>query len=336
MAHSQNDFITWGKLIGGTGGKEFWAHDQFQGVQQIEVWDDGNNLRGLRLTFNKASNTWQYGTLDGSYSSFTFQDKEYIVEATLGYSGYDNGRCGFISFATNQGRQWGSGNPNDELIRFSSCGTLVGLYGRCGSRIDQLGLIFCKPIKSLSLTKLQYDTSQLDINTTQKNILIVSRGVLENNTSMPAKKTITLTGSYSQTSTYSHQTSIHYGIKYSVEGGLIFAKDKLEIAVDASWTWTWGETTQQTLTVSDTTSIDVPPHESYGVSCTLTEVGPILIPYTATANLEYEDGTTDTWPDFEGTFSAVRGFNQHSTIERLTISSFSPNMLENLHRGKAD
>ncbi|WDZ84226.1 jacalin-like lectin [Micromonospora cathayae] len=89
--------------------------------------------------------TLSHGGTGGTAATLALADGEYVAQVTL-TQGRKDGRTRIFSvrFSTNLGRTLAGGTPTADAVTYTAPpgGRLAGLYGRSGTEIDQLGVIW--------------------------------------------------------------------------------------------------------------------------------------------------------------------------------------------------
>lgn len=149
--------------IGGCGGAEFQINRHGATIKQLTVWTAGGRwdlIKAIRFTYHDDHRVVK-GRPEGAGGpwSFTFAPGEYVV-GDLALSGDGRGlRLGSIKFTTSAGNTFDVGLRKPYRYLFPSGGSYItGFMGRAGDDIDMLGVIFWKPITSISLENLTYPT----------------------------------------------------------------------------------------------------------------------------------------------------------------------------------
>lgn len=307
LKKSAQDFVFATEMAGGQGGTRFEIHDRdYSPVLRLAAWGTSETIRGIEVSFrNNPSQAYLYGTRDGEHKEFVFNEGEYIVKGRCAPSGYRGGRCGWLEFDTSSGRHFDIGhwpNPGGE---FQRTGTLVGLVGAAGADIDSLGLIFMEPIAKMELNNIRYELNSMDLNEVEQIFWLV----LKNTKSIPQSVSGAYKTSHTESSTYSHSSTLKVGLKLGIKSGFIFQKGTIEFSVEGNWTWTWGSGSSNTKEITFNVNAAVEPKGSTYARAVV-RTGAITVPYVADATLYFIDQrrTPEVWKDFRGTFYGVRAF----------------------------
>jgi len=159
---SQNNNVG---CMGGCGGREFQINRFGATVRSLTVWtvssSPDSHIRAIRVTLSDGYNT-VVGSPGGAHGPwmFTFQPGETVV-GDLRLSGVDRGggRLAAIAFSTSGGRSFDVGTRRVERYLFPTGNAfMAGFMGRAGTDVDQLGVVFWKPIRSIVYESLTYPT----------------------------------------------------------------------------------------------------------------------------------------------------------------------------------
>lgn len=246
-----------------------------------------------------------------SHASIVFAPGELITSMTLwDYSDKARTRTGRLRLTTNQGQKFDVGSSGHTAYDIAiGSGVLVGVVGRSGWDIDQLGAVFLRSaIVSVAVTNVVYNP---DLAGTDKGIHPVA--LQQADYSNPADSKQPLDWDYSgttsrtQSTTYSQSSSTMYGASVSVEvSGKVFG-----IGAKATGGFEWQHTSEETTTVSTSSSVGftwgLKGTLDPGESCTCTALvqrGEGRTNYTATVEVKLQDGTTSTFTE-HGTFQNI-------------------------------
>ena len=149
------------KLIGGQGGRSFsfTGRDNGATLKKIGVAVGGTTITAVRAELTDGR-VQTFGKGD-SFSEFTFKPNEIIAKLSLWGNGAGT-RLGGIKFWTSSGNKFKAIMTKWPLKTEHSIdvgsGVCLGLEGRAGSDIDNMGFLF---IKSSVLTDMTYPTLAL-------------------------------------------------------------------------------------------------------------------------------------------------------------------------------
>ena len=147
------------EVIGGQGGSSFTftGRDNGATLKKIGVAVGGWQIKAVRaeLTDGRVKTFGESVT----FKEFTFEPGERFTKLSL-WGNDDGSRLGGIRFSTSSGREFfeqmtGSVLKTEYPINVGS-GVCLGLEGRSGSDIDNMGFVFINAIKSSVLTDMTY------------------------------------------------------------------------------------------------------------------------------------------------------------------------------------
>ena len=153
-------------LIGGQGGRSFsfTGRDNGATLRKIGVEVGGSEIRAVRAELTDGR-TKTFGA-GHTFREFTFELGERITMLSLW--GNDAGtRLGGIKFRTSSGNKF-EAHMSDwepktgEYSVDVGSGVCLGLEGRSGGAIDNMGFVFINAIKSSELTDMTYPSLAMD------------------------------------------------------------------------------------------------------------------------------------------------------------------------------
>lgn len=312
------------RIGGQSGGQPFVACKWVQGthglvVRGLDVWWHSDYLRGVQVTYSDDSRSSVFGTAGDSHSSIVFAPGELVTALTLWGNGIGT-RTGRIRLTTNKGQTLDVGRDTSGQTAYDihiGSGILVGLEGRSGSDIDQLGAIFLRSaITHFALTKLVYDH---DLAGTDKGIQAVALDEATYSNPSNAKNSMNWafggSAERKQSVTYTDTNADTYGVSVDVE----VSGEVLGIGAKATTGFQWQR--QSTKTTATSTSNQVTLTWSLsgtleaGESCTCTAIvqrGEGRTNYTADATVTLEDGTKISFPS--------RGVYQNVSYTKVKVA----------------
>ncbi|CAL8296236.1 unnamed protein product [Boreogadus saida] len=280
------------KLIGGQGGRSFsfTGRDNGATLKKIGVAVGGRQIKAVRAELTDGR-VQTFGKGD-SFSEFTFGIGERITRLSLWGNGAGT-RLGGIRFWTSSGRQffkymsdWGL--QTEYSIDVGS-GVCLGLEGRAGSDIDNMGFLFINAIKSSELTDLHYPT--LAVYTPQIKKEYIKSLIYQNDTTADQEHKLTYSRSVTKSTTWSTTTKIESTVSLSVTAGF---PGLAEVSGGFSVTFgaqkTSSMTTEETIIESDEVNVTVPAGKAVRV---VVSVGRAVIdlPYSATVKIRCLNGS---------------------------------------------
>ncbi len=299
------------QFVGGHGGGSFKDMSDNGGhLTRIETWKssyDGHPMiKSIRVTFSDGSSFTQGNNsgLDNKKEAY-FDDTELITELSLWGNG--NGkRLGRIWLRTNTGQIYDSGHTDGSTEYHARVGSgiCVGIEGRAGSDVDELGFIFVKQVKQSYITDLEYPTLASDAHCIQPETI---RTFSAQNTHKDNDNDWNFKGSRSETKTSMWKVSRSakiYG-ETSIKGKI----PKIgEVGQTFGWEFTIGDvrgtSTSETVTLSWDNSGTLEPGESIYLEAVTRKGNLANIPYTGNHIIETIEGDILSFP-IEGTYNEV-------------------------------
>ncbi|XP_027023485.2 aerolysin-like protein [Tachysurus fulvidraco] len=279
--------------IGGQGGSEF----DFNGIgngatlKQIWVWAGGWQIRGIKAWLTDGRSR-QFGTSDGKYSEFTFEDDEQVKSLSLWGNGAGT-RLGAIKFKTNKSREFFAqmtewGLKKEYPIDVGS-GICMGIGGRAGADIDSLCFKFINTIKSTKLTNVQYPT----LHSVIPNVAVeeIKSTTYHNNTTetqeykVESSKTVTRKSSWSVTNKMetSFKMEVRAGVPEVVE---VTAGFSITVGTESSY----GLENTEEKTELFSFPVKVPSGKTMDVDITIGRAT-VDLPYTGTVQITCYNGS---------------------------------------------
>ncbi|XP_055038827.2 aerolysin-like protein [Misgurnus anguillicaudatus] len=283
-------------LIGGNGGHRFSFTGKSNGasLQRIWVWVGGSQVNAVRawLTDEREET---FGRPDGSYQEYVFQPGELITFLSLWGNGIGT-RLGAIKFETNRGGRFfakmTSWPLQTEYPMNVGSGFCLGLVGRCGREIDNIGFLF--------LNKIQSVVSQMKPHVVQEEMISSN---YKNQSSVSQEQTSESSKTITKTSSWSTKLSIALAFSMEVKAGI---PEVAEVTTGFSFTvgteFTYSREQKDERTQKETFKIDVPPMKKVEVHITIGRCS-IDLPYTGTMTITTEDGVVlnyETRGQFKG------------------------------------
>ena len=298
------------------GGQRFELRRQGSKVKTLALWSEIDRLRGVQVTFEDGA-VMQAGTLDGNRgSSITFHPDESITSTTISSSSYRAGRAGNVELQTDFGQKYlgvfpafpknfpvklNDFTPYTDVTR----GNLIGVYGGGGADLDNLGLILALPEDvEYEYYNVRYDLSAF--KAVGERMLSLKEGIVKNpSATATISQQLTFSHAYTASKSWSNSVGLKVGAKTSIKTGIPFlAEGKIEISMEASYSYTWGESVADQKTDSWVATITAPPKTRVRFQAVVTE-STIDVPYSADLRVRRSDGTTSTINNFSGVFRGV-------------------------------
>ena len=149
-------------VIGGGGGSAFCYYGGSDGslLEKIGVWVGGWQVKAVKIWRTNGMNH-VFGKPSGPYKEYKFTPGELITSMSLWGNGAGT-RLGAIKFRTDKGgdffakmTSWGLKQEYPIDVGSGAC---VGVIGRSGDDIDNMGFIFVKPLRSSEMLDVNYPT----------------------------------------------------------------------------------------------------------------------------------------------------------------------------------
>ncbi len=291
------------------GGRPFELRRPGRKVQRLELWSELNRLRGVQVTFEDGA-AMQAGSLVSNSRSVSFHPDESITSTIISSAAYQAGRAGNVMLRTDFGQEYLGVIPAlPGLNNFTSYtdvtrGTLIGVYGGAGADLDNLGIILALPEDvEYEFFNVRYDLSAF--KAVGERLLSLKEGFVDNNSSGTINQALLFSHTYTATKSWSNQVGLKLGVKTTIKTGVPFlVEGKIELSLEASYSYTWGESVSDQKTDSWTVTVTAPPHSHLRIIATVTE-STIDVPYTADLVVRRSDGSSNTIKNFSGVYSGV-------------------------------
>lgn len=291
-------------------------------VKGLDVWYNTSRLRAIRVTYSDGSRSAVFGKIDDSHGSIVLDPGERVTSLTLWGNGVGT-RCGRIRLTTEKGKILDVGKDTSGQDSFDidvGAGILVGMMGRSGLDVDQLGAIFLRSaIARVTLSNIVYSPP---IAGSSEGISAVALDRVTYNNNTDKQMTWDFTGSTTRTMsrTYTSASSHMFGVDVGVKvTGDVFVL-KAEASTTVKWQYQSTETTATTVSSSQSltwkSTGTLQPGET--VVCTaVTNRGEARVDYTAKVELVLGDGTTNKYTE-TGVFQNIAYTDVSTTAEKLT------------------
>ncbi|XP_065134520.1 aerolysin-like protein [Paramisgurnus dabryanus] len=306
-------------LIGGNGGHEFSLTGESNGasLERIWVWVGGSQVKAVRAWLTDGSEE-TFGKPEGSYEEYVFQSGELITSMSLWGNGAGT-RLGAIKFETNYGGKFfvkmSSWGLKTEYPMNVGSGFCLGIVGRCGWDIDQMGFLFLDKIQSVVLTNVKYPT--LSQMTPYVALEEIKSSTYKNETSVSQEQTIVSSKKITKSSSWSTKESITKAFSMQVKAGV---PGIVEVSAGFSFTVgtenTYSREQKDERTQTESFKIDVPP-KKVDVHITIGRCS-FDVPYTGTIKVTTDDGEVfkyETRGQFEGvTYTKIKVDTKESDL----------------------
>ena len=250
---SLDSIIFCGGLVGGSGGNPFYEANFTPSpsvVKSFTVYQNDSSLCGLLLEYTDGSQK-MIANASNDKASITFAPGERINYLGL----YGNGvgtRCGGIRITTNKGQTLDHvvNKKNNVYPQDVGSGIMVGVMGRCGSSMDNLGLIFVRPLNSISITIADAEFVNNPVGTSASiGTAVLAQSLIKN----PDKESLPWTFNGTQTvtnsRTFTQSATTTWGVSVEVSAGLF------DIGVKATTSWQQASETSNASAHTETTTM---------------------------------------------------------------------------------
>jgi hypothetical protein len=146
-------------------------------------------------------------------------------------------------------------------------------------------------------------------------MLSLKEGVVKNpSATATISQQLTFSHAYTATKTWSNSVGLKLGVRTSIKTGVpIVGEATIELSMEASYNYTWGESVADQKTDTWLATVTAPPKTRVKVQAVVTE-STIDVPYSADLRVRRSDGTTTTINNSSGVF---RGVN----VSRFTVET---------------
>ena len=296
---------------GKNGSTPFSLRSIGQKVTKLEIWDDGNMLRGLRMTFEDGT-VKLTGTLESKESQFDLSPKESVTSTTL-YSmvrGSGAGRAARVELQTDFGQKFmtHANRSNFKGATDVTTGHLIGAFGESGADLDNLGFYLALPEDvEYEIWDVKYDLSALTPATT--NPVSLQDQTVFNTSDSVLTTTMTFEHSYSTNRSWTNSGSVTTGVKTTISAGVpLVVNVGVELTTEGTYSFTSGTSDTEQKTESWSVSVQVGPNSSTKVEAVVTEAT-IDVPYSASLTKFKSDGTKEVLTNQSGIYRGVNVSN---------------------------
>ncbi|XP_059916208.1 aerolysin-like protein [Gadus macrocephalus] len=280
-------------LIGGQGGRSFsfTGRDNGATLRKIGVEVGGSYIKAVRAELTDGR-TKTFGAGD-SFREFTFGIDERITMLSLWGNGAGT-RLGGIKFRTSSGNKFEAhmsdwGLKTGEYSIDVGSGVCLGLEGRSGGAIDNMGFLFINAIKSSVLTDMTYPS--LAMYTPQVNKEYVKSMSYHNGSTADQGHKCAYSRSVTKSNSWSTTTKIESTVSPTVTAGipdLVEVSGGFSVTVGAEQTSSVSK--EETINESDEVNVTVPAGKTVKVEVSV-ERADIDIPYSATVKIRCLNGS---------------------------------------------
>ena len=253
------------------------------------------------MSYEGQSGSAAHGGSGGTEDTFSLDTDEWITEVR-GRSGAMLDQLQFFTSKDRVSPVYG-GNGGEPFSESRANSVIKAFFGRSGSGLDQLGMYFedAKPM-SMEITSINYDIGGMSMVTQPPWAAMVV--LLENNTSLPQQvsqsRAISVTDT--STTTISETTEVSITMKFTTD--FIFEKEEITVGFRQSVSYSTGSSHAEQNTYTVNFQATVPPNSSIKATCMVRQ-GTYDVPYTATANVTYQDKPAPVTQTLHGILKGV-------------------------------
>ena len=277
-------------------------------MQRLDVWWDGGALRGIQVTYPDNTVTQVFDSPSGSTNHIIFEPGERVTSMTLWGNGIGT-RSERIRITTTKqtfdvGKDTSGQTAYDAPI---GSGILVGMFGRSGADIDQLGPVFLDgAVQSINIGNINY-TPTLDKTSKGISSVVLAQTYFSNQSGGNPTWNFANGVSRTDTTRFTQTTATMYGASVSVT----VSAELFGIGGDTTAGFEWQKTDTQETTTETSQEVEL----SWSLSGTLApgegvtaiatcEQGIGNATYTSTVTILLADGSVSQFSE-NGTFSNV-------------------------------
>jgi hypothetical protein len=311
--------------VGGDGGTQFSDYKEDGSlISRIETWADDDRMRGIKIYYSNSRDGYKdsdegfmFGQQAGAqYGNFIFQPGELVQTLSIWNTVVnDNFFVGAFKIVTSLGNTFypkENSSSHKGYVLEVGYGALVGVAGRSGDALDELGFYLIKDARAVVLSEVVYATENLPEPTAND----LTNITYNNNTS--ETQNYEYSYSYTEYKSYSWETNSRFEESYSVTISAEVPEIELGAEATASWVYTY-ETMEsaeysQTKEVTASYPVTVPPYTAvtlemsyYSGNCKLT--------YTGLVELTLDEGN-ETFSYY--TFGEYDGGNTTDIVVTVT------------------
>lgn len=184
---------------------------------------------------------------------------------------------------------------------------IKAIFGRSGKYVDQIGVYFekAKPL-AVDIISMKFDQNKLAIQTLPPLALMTTD--LKNNTvvSQTVSQKVSITKEDSTTTTISETTEASVKMKVEVDAGVV--SSGVEVELRQGVTYETGKSQTFSETQEFNFDANVPANSTIRATCIASQAS-YEVPWTATANVTYEDQSKPVQMTLHGVLKGVRTMN---------------------------
>ncbi len=174
------------------------------------------------------------------------------------------------------------------------------------------------PLANVELVRIDYDVAAATILSTGSQGIATLPVV--NNTPQTQTSKITLSGSVSETSSWSNTLGGKVGVETEVSAGIpLLAEGKVKVSAEVNYSHTWGGSETRSRAWSVETAVTVPPNQAY-VAMGVVSVSTIAVPYTLHVTVVLRSGRKIPGQTIKGIYT---GSNSHDFNVKYVVQDGS-------------
>ncbi|KAG1959201.1 natterin-like protein [Pimephales promelas] len=291
--------------IGGNGGHAFSLTGKKNGasLEKIGVWVGEWQVKAVKVWLSDGRSE-TFGKPAGDHQEFKFQPGECFTSLALWGNG-EGRRLGAIKFKTSKGREFFAKMKWDLKTKYPidvGSGYCLGVEGKCGADIDNMGFMFLNAVQSTDLTNVKYPTiNQLIPQVAVEEIKSIS---YRNDSSIPQKQRVETSKKITKQSSWSVSESLTTTFSMEVKAGIpgiLEVSAGFSVTVGSESTYGQTQTDERTETLS--TDVEVPPRKKVKVVMTIGRAT-FDLPYTGTVKITCKNGSVLQY-ETKGTYKGV-------------------------------
>jgi len=272
----------------------------------LTVWhggsheDNHNGIKAIRVRYFNSLTDYSAGDPESAagFESIEFKPGETLIgDVVMSGNGFGT-RVGYLKFETSGGRTFEVGQDDHHKYLFNSGNSfLSGFGGKAGSDIDQMFVIFWKPVKGIRVKDIEYPT--LDSLSKTKSPTVLAQQDYCNDNDEPRNmqgRTIAKEEKQGSDACYSFGFHEDYGATYQMSASLpalMSAKGVAHWGIGARQDFRNCEkkSTKTTVTLSFPSPV-IKPHSRTSYRYTQWQGSLSSLPFEATMVISFVDGSS--------------------------------------------
>ncbi|MBZ0320738.1 MAG: ETX/MTX2 family pore-forming toxin [Anaerolineae bacterium] len=208
--------------------------------------------------------------------------------------------------------------PMRPPVENTTCGILIGIYGRAGGCVDQLGLILELPTDAEYIFE-DFDYQFPDPKDINQKPFAIHTTTVENPTKVTIEERIGVSYEYSKTQSWTTSSELKLGAKATIKGGTPTVSEfGVELSAELSTKFEAGESRTEQVKKDWDVIIHVPPETNVQMTATIRQPE-IKIPFTATKRTIKTDGS-EVSERVSGVYEGVSAYDFHIKAVPLPLS----------------